>query len=101
VGFVPDGKFIYAARVENYLRGSQLTRLEARLSKRKTAFTCAFDRLPIKKRGDTWSVGLTKEDAARCVGKTENESAGSFYGMDSGWCPSPRGFEERGLNGSK
>jgi hypothetical protein len=29
---------------------------------------CAFERVPIKKkRGDSWSVGLTKEDAARFV----------------------------------
>jgi ATP-dependent DNA ligase len=28
---------------------------------------CAFERVPIKKTGDTWSVGMTKEDAARFV----------------------------------
>jgi DNA ligase D-like protein (predicted ligase) len=66
VGFWREKVFKYAARVEVYLKGKRLQDLCGRIAKLK-AGACAFERVPIKKSGDTWSVGLTKEDAEKFV----------------------------------
>ena len=58
--------FRYAARVEVYLKGKPQKELCSQLTDQKPA-ACAFERVTIKKAGDTWSVGLTKEDAERFV----------------------------------
>lgn len=66
VGFMRDNVFKYAARVEVYLKGNKLAELREGIAKMKRV-PCAFERVPIKKAGDTWSVGLTKEDAEKFV----------------------------------
>jgi DNA ligase D-like protein (predicted ligase) len=66
VGFWRENVFRYAARVEVYLNGRPRKELCSQLAEEKPA-ACAFERVPIKKAGDTWSVGLTKEDAERFV----------------------------------
>jgi bifunctional non-homologous end joining protein LigD len=66
VGFWRDEVFRYAARVEVYLKGKAFEELCANIAKLKRV-PCSFERVPIKKAGDTWSVGLTKEDADRFV----------------------------------
>lgn len=66
VGFWRDDVFRYAARVEVYLKGKLRAELCGSVAKLKRV-PCAFERVPIKKAGDTWSVGLTKEDAERFV----------------------------------
>jgi bifunctional non-homologous end joining protein LigD len=66
VGFMRNGAFQYAAHVEVYLKGKALDQLVSAVRNVRPT-PCAFERVPIKKRGDTWSVGLTKEDADRAV----------------------------------
>jgi bifunctional non-homologous end joining protein LigD len=66
VGFWKEKAFKYAARVEVFLKGKRLAEFCERITRHKPV-TCAFERVPMKKSGDTWSVGLTKEDAAKFV----------------------------------
>ena len=66
LGFWRDGAFRYSGRVEVYWKGNKLQEFSAGILKQKAA-SCPFERVPIKKTGDTWSVGLTREDADRFV----------------------------------
>lgn len=73
VGFWKEKVFKYAARLEVYLKGKRFSEFCERVTRHKPV-ACAFERVPIKKAGDTWSVGLTKEDAAKFVWITPVEA---------------------------
>jgi bifunctional non-homologous end joining protein LigD len=66
VGFWKEKVFKYAARIEVYLKGKRFSEFCERVTRQKPG-ACPFERVPIKKAGDTWSVGLTKEDAAKFI----------------------------------
>lgn len=66
VGFMRENVFRYAGRVEVYLKGNRLAKLCNDI-KSATAGQCPFERIPIKRPGDTWSVGLTEHNAANFV----------------------------------
>jgi bifunctional non-homologous end joining protein LigD len=66
IGFWRENAFRYAARVEVYLKGKPLHLLTEAIRKTRRG-PCPFERVPLKKAGDTWSVGLVKEDAERFV----------------------------------
>jgi bifunctional non-homologous end joining protein LigD len=66
IGFFRGDAFRYSARVEVYLKGKSLAELSDKLLKQQR-ISCSFERVPNKRRGDTWSVGLTKEDFERFV----------------------------------
>ena len=46
------------------MKGKPLAELCDKLLKQQEV-PCGFERVPIKRAGDTWSVGLTKEDFER------------------------------------
>lgn len=64
VGFMNGDRFQYAAKVKVYLRPKQRQELKEALMLERIV-GCPFERVPVKKIGDTWSVGLTGDDFAR------------------------------------
>jgi bifunctional non-homologous end joining protein LigD len=66
VGFRRGGDLVYAAKLEVYLPTAERRGLEQAFLKLRME-SCPFEKLPTRKAGDTWSVGLTNEEASSFV----------------------------------
>jgi bifunctional non-homologous end joining protein LigD len=74
VGFMRDGQFHYAAKVEAYLYRTMKSSLLPKLIKNRVN-DCPFAHIPQKEAGDSWSAGLTREEIKEFIWLKPTEKA--------------------------